>query len=350
MTGALLFVIRKLAVPFGVSGLMVACYRVLTQKAGLGPESQPILHTSCGERCLKDAMVDIFVEEPRPERRCVGVVIANIGKRAVVMTSAHCLFREGAEVPLVVSGAVSDSSGDEVRARARRRWIHPRFSLKAASSAYDLALLELERPMERATYPRVAPGSWRLDPGASVALALEPAGKRDTAGWAHGNVARATGLSFTVATVAPSPCHGMSGTPVVVGGADDMLVVGVISRGAPDCQSDTIDVARASAAITLLEAAHTGRLVEIAPRGCGECIAALSESGEACLSAVTGCREDGACARTLACLESCETASCSKSCGAQGREPLAATTALCRCAVARGCGQECRSACTAEER
>jgi len=294
---------------------------------------------------LQDALVAVVTEGDGAEAAgCSGLAVANTATGTLILTAAHCTFRSGQPARLfVVPNARASFDASAARSPVVRRWVHPRFSLTRASTAYDVALLELDRVLGIEAFPVLLPDTGALATGARATTHRTHA--RGGARWEGATVRSATALTLTLQTEGSDVCQGASGAAIAVGADDDVRIAGILSRGPAACGPGVRYAARASAALPLLAAARAG---DVAPNAsdiaCGECIDTMSEQQDVCLSVVTGCRTERECARMLECLESCATVACSAACSANV-VVSERTSALCRCATSQGCRNECRAAC-----
>jgi trypsin len=169
----------------------------------------------------------------------------------VLITAAHCVAAWSAQPLDFTLSADVRSAHDWASVSAGRAYLNPAYDLRANGLLHDIALVELDAPLEGLT------GEHVIDPADAVTL-LRPGVRIELVGYGRiradeegllgtKNAAQATitGVSANEITIgapgAPQNCEGDSGGAAFLVGADGARrLVGIVSRSANDA-TDCVD-------------------------------------------------------------------------------------------------------------
>ncbi len=280
---------------------------------------------ACDRPCVTGSLVELL--NPRGERLCQGLALAQDGTRAFIVTAAHCA---GAAQRIAGGGAVV------------QRWTHPHRDPAARDATYDVAVLEVAAaPGRFSGTPPIADAALG-DTGSTVEVAQAPA-RGAAPDWSKLIVDRRSPLRLNLHPQAGSLCHGSSGAPILVEGPRGYELLGVVSVGRADCNGP-LSAARVSGRQrAFIDAVLSERRAAPVPARCAECLDALS-SRDLCLNPTLRCGEQPECVDGLRCLEACDAGACERDCAAGASAEL---TTLVRCGCAQGCAAACGSLCPA---
>ncbi len=177
---------------------------------------------------------------------CTGTAIAP----RVVITAAHCVTNLSKKRLKFTLNRGATTAPERASVTVLRAYVHPGYDLRATGSMHDIALAELEAPLESSSFERM------LSPAEASAV-LRPDGDVELVGYgassrlAEKAAKRATirGLRADEMTIGgpgePQSCEGDSGWPAfVLNERGVRRIAGIVSRSANDateCVDGSID-------------------------------------------------------------------------------------------------------------
>ena len=156
---------------------------------------------------------------------CGGSIIAP----TAVLTAAHCVEDTSANQLDVLGGTIRLGNGSGQRVRATKIHLHPRWNTN--TTAYDAAVIEVDRPLTSAPVPVVQPGQEAL---------FAPGTDATVTGW--GDLADGGGQypqvlqKVTVPMVSDASCRSSYGRQFE---ASSMVCAGLTQGGKDSCQGDS---------------------------------------------------------------------------------------------------------------
>jgi secreted trypsin-like serine protease len=169
----------------------------------------------------------------------------------VLVTAAHCVSGPQARRLEFTRSPDATTAPESESVHVRRAFVHPSYDLASRGSLHDVALVELDSPLEGVAGARV--------PSRATGEVLAPGGHVELVGYGrtpsgvlgHRHVATGTIVSvgpdeMTIGAAGEEQsCVGDSGGPVFVVGEDgSRQLVGVVSRSASEsreCEDGSVD-------------------------------------------------------------------------------------------------------------
>jgi secreted trypsin-like serine protease len=177
---------------------------------------------------------------------CTGTAIAP----RVVVTAAHCVTNLSKKRLQFTLNRDATAAPVGASVTVLRAYVHPDYDLRSTGSMHDIALAELEAPLESSSFER-------LLSAAEASAALRPDGDVELVGYgANARLPEKTAKRATIRPLRademtiggpgePQSCEGDSGGPAfVLNGRGARRIAGIVSRSANDateCVDGSID-------------------------------------------------------------------------------------------------------------